>query len=72
MNLHFTPRVSWTNYAQYDSVSDDLGLNSRLRWILFPGRELNFVVNQSWLWDDATFRSQTSEITAKVSLSFRF
>jgi len=72
VNLHFTPRVSWTNYAQYDSVSDDLGLNSRLRWILFPGRELNLVVNQSWLWDDATFRSQTSEITAKVSLSFRF
>ena len=41
----FTPDLTWKTFIQYDDVSDSVGINSRLRWILEPGRNLFFVVN---------------------------
>ena len=30
LNVHFSPRLVWSNFIQHDTLSDDLGLNSRL------------------------------------------
>ncbi len=72
VNVLFSPEISWSNFIQYDNVSDDLGLNSRFRWILSPGRELNFVVNQGWEFDPPEFESNTTQLTLKVSYTLRF
>ncbi|MBL8861518.1 MAG: carbohydrate binding family 9 domain-containing protein [Planctomycetes bacterium] len=45
LDLAFDQRVLWSNLAQVDNDSDSLGINSRLRWILSPGREFYLVVN---------------------------
>ena len=44
----FSPDLVLSVYSQYDSESRDLGLNSRLRWTIQPGRDLFLVWNRSW------------------------
>lgn len=46
--VNFSPDVSWQTLAQFDNISESGGLNSRLRWILEPGRDLFVVVNHNW------------------------
>ncbi|MEE9392906.1 MAG: carbohydrate binding family 9 domain-containing protein [Planctomycetota bacterium] len=70
-NYYFTPDVSWTNFIQYDNVSDLAGINSRLRWIIEPGRELFAVVNQGFIVDHG-LESASTEISLKIGWNFRF
>lgn len=44
----FSPDLIVSAFAQYDSDSRDLGLNSRLRWTIQPGRDLFLVWNRNW------------------------
>jgi hypothetical protein len=44
----FSPDLIVSAFAQYDSESRDLGLNSRLRWTIRPGRDLFLVWNRNW------------------------
>lgn len=46
LNFNFTPDLSWNNFVQWDSQSDEFGLNSRWRWIPVPGQEFFLVFNQ--------------------------
>jgi hypothetical protein len=64
--------LSWTNYIQWDSDSDELGLNSRLRWIIEPGSDLYFVVNQGVDTRGDRFDGTLTEVTTKVGWTFRF
>ena len=59
-------------YIQYDNGSDSVGLNSRVRWIVEPGSEIYFVLNQSIDRDDNSFRVTQTELTTKVGWTFRF
>jgi hypothetical protein len=67
-----TPDLDWRNSIQYDSVSDQVGLNSRIRWEVSPGQEAFFVLNQGWSYTDNRFESTTSALTVKVGLTVRF
>jgi len=71
-NIFFTPDLSWTTFAQWDNVSDRLGINSRVRWIVQPGNELFFVLNQSYTGEDLRFTVDETEFTTKVKWTFRF
>ncbi|MFV2073370.1 MAG: DUF5916 domain-containing protein [Thermoanaerobaculales bacterium] len=44
----FTPDLILSSFAQYDSESRDLGVNTRLRWTLRPGNDLFVVWNHGW------------------------
>ncbi|MAG58255.1 MAG: hypothetical protein CMJ83_18365 [Planctomycetes bacterium] len=74
----FSPDLSWSILAQWDDVSDTLGINSRIRWIVAPGNEVFFVVNQGFATaldegdDRFRFRALTTELAAKVAWTFRF
>ena len=57
---------------QYDNVSDVLGINSRLRWIFTPGRELFIVLNQSFEDTRGKLRRGRLEPLAKLGWTFRF
>ncbi len=48
-SLALNPRVVLTSFVQYDSASRNLGANTRLRWIITPGREFFFVWNRGWI-----------------------
>ncbi|MCY2960687.1 MAG: carbohydrate binding family 9 domain-containing protein [Planctomycetota bacterium] len=65
VDLAFTPRVLWSNFVQFDNQSDTLGVNSRLRWILSPGRDLYVVVNPT------VGREMDSLVTEEVAAAFK-
>lgn len=70
--LVFSPMLSWSNLVQYDNQSENLGLNSRVRWIIEPGRELFAVVNQSWVADSDSFNAGDGQLIFKLFWTFRF
>ena len=60
------------NYVQWDDVSDDLGLNSRLRIIFEPGRELFLVLNQGWNTFGDGFVPVGTDLRLKLAYNIRF
>ena len=72
LNLAFTPDLSWNSIVQYDNLSGEMGLNSRLRWTYRPGCDLFVVVNQGWGFDEWRFKPLNTELTVKVGATFRF
>jgi hypothetical protein len=70
----FSSKLSWVNLIQYDDVSENVGINSRLHWIPQAGREGFIVLNHS-LSDadkDGTFHSTSVDASIKFSYTFRF
>ncbi len=73
LNLFFTPKISLTNFVQYDTDSQNIGLQSRLRWILKAGQEMYVVFNHQWQEDALDrFTTLTSDFRAKVNYTIRF
>lgn len=48
-NLYASPALSWQNVLQADNESDELGWQSRLRFIHRDGQELFLVANLGWI-----------------------
>ena len=71
-NVVFTPDLSWETFIQFDNLSNSLGWNSRLRWILRPGEEVVFVWNQAFDTANYDLRSTQTNLIGKVSWTFRF
>jgi hypothetical protein len=71
-NLSFNPRVSWNTVVQYDNVSETVGINSRLKWIVRPGSNIFLVANYGYDVEDGTFRTLSRELTTKIGWTFRF
>lgn len=65
-------RVSWRNLVQWDNQGDQPTLNSRLRWIPEPGRELSLVVNQAWDKSGSSFTTTTADYTLRLSWTQRY
>lgn len=68
----FNPDLSWEMITQYDAVEDDLGFQTRLRWIIEPGRELFLVWNHEFDADGARFESEASQGVIKLKWTLRF
>jgi hypothetical protein len=70
----FSSTLSWSNLIQYDNVSENLGLNSRLHWIPKAGRQAYVVLN--WgavdLDKDNRFESTFADVSLKFNYTFRF
>ncbi|MAF64853.1 MAG: hypothetical protein CMJ84_04245 [Planctomycetes bacterium] len=68
----FSPRVSWSSFAQWDDVSDEVSLNSRLWWIFSPGREAFVVLNRGWNLEDGGLQPTHLDTTVKIGYTLRF
>ena len=71
----FSPDLSWDTFVQYDNLSDSVGWNSRLRWILQPGNELVIIWNEAHgasIVEGRDFNFQSAGMTSKLSWTFRF
>ena len=66
-----TNEVSWSNYAQWDSVSGALGWNSRLWWIFRPGTQAYLVLNQGW-GSGPGFAPDSTEVALKFGTTLRY
>ena len=73
-DIAFTNALYWENVAQYDNVSDSLGINSIFRWVPRAGREVLLVVNREFIdyTQNRDFTSVTGDITFKFGYTFRF
>ena len=70
----FNSDLSWINLVQYDNVTEQAGINSRLHWVLQDGREAYLVLNHN-LQDydrDNSFDKSLSDLSLKASYTFRF
>ena len=68
----FSPDLNWDTFIQYDNLTDSVGWNSRVRWIIQPGNEFAFVWNQAIDVAGHDFRFTNTGLTGKLSWTFRF
>jgi len=70
----FSSTLYWITLTQYDNLSEELGINTRLQWIPRAGQEGFIVLNYN-MQDrdkDNTFESAFSDLSAKFRYTFRF
>ena len=71
----FSPDLVLAAYAQYDSVSRNVGLNARLRWTVRPGNDVFLVWNRGWLsptkGDGFRLTKESDQIVLKIRWTFR-
>jgi len=72
LSLALNADLSLFSFVQYDTVSEVLGLNTRLRWIIEPGNELFLVYNHNWSNTAGTLRPVLREGRIKVRYTYRF
>lgn len=72
VKVAFTPDLSWETFLQFDNLSNSMGWNSRLRWIVRPGEELIFVWNQALKVEDYDFQGSRTNLIGKLAWTFRF
>ena len=72
--IAFSSTLSWVNLIQYDNLSENIGLNSRLHWIPQAGREGFIVFNHNLIDTDRndSFHSASADVSVKFSYTFRF
>jgi hypothetical protein len=72
----FNPNLVLSAYAQYDSESRNLGLNTRLHWTIRPGCEAFLVWNRGWTSPVGERISylppESDQIVAKLRWTFRW
>ncbi|MGV3593529.1 MAG: hypothetical protein ACO1PZ_17735, partial [Gammaproteobacteria bacterium] len=70
----FSSQLFWVSLVQYDNVSEELGLNTRLQWIPKAGQQGFIVLNYN-LQDkdkDNTFKSQAMDVSIKFKYTLRY
>lgn len=72
LDLALTPDLTWGTLAQYDNESDDIALNSRIRWTWRPGNDVFLVLNQTWDENNSRLTRLATEATLKVGATLRF
>jgi hypothetical protein len=72
--ISFNAKLSLVSLAQFDNISDDIGINSRLRYNLSAGQDVWFVINHNMTRDplDDRFHSTQSVAAAKIRYTFRY
>ena len=70
----FSSQLFWVSLLQYDNVSEEFGINTRVQWVPKAGQEGFIVLNYN-LQDkdkDNTFKSAAMDISIKFKYTFRY
>lgn len=70
----FSTTLYWISLIQYDNLSEEIGINTRLQWIPRAGQEGFIVLNYNMQDKDKDNRFQmaTSDISVKLKYTLRF
>lgn len=73
-DVAFNSSLSWITRIQYNNVSRQAAINSRLRYNPEAGQDFFLIVNHGAVRDDITdrFRSVSNQIAAKIAYTLRF
>jgi hypothetical protein len=72
LNFLFSPNLSWYNYAQYENQTETIGWQSRLQWIIKPGKEVFVTFNSPLIDPLDRFQPEIYEARVKVKYTIRF
>jgi hypothetical protein len=77
VNTQLNPFISLVNRLQYDTITRQLGWQSRFRWITRPGNDVFFVYTHNWIEAEKDVAGRTLETldrrgTLKVVQTLRF
>ncbi|MBI2515592.1 MAG: carbohydrate binding family 9 domain-containing protein [Opitutae bacterium] len=67
-----TPDLQFSVLGQYDNFSNRLGVNFRVKWIVEPGNEVFFVVNQGYDTTGDHLIPTQNDTSLKAAWTFRF
>ncbi len=70
-----TPYLTFSNLMQFDNESQNLGWQSRVRWILRPGNDFFLAFSQGWQQDARggfRFSPADTKLSTKFQYTFRF
>jgi hypothetical protein len=70
----FSPTLYWINLVQYDNLSEEIGINTRLQWVPKAGQEGFIVLNYNVQDRDRNnrFEAAYSDLSVKFRYTFRF
>jgi len=71
LNTQFNPFISLVNRLQFDTVTRQLGWQSRFRWITRPGNDIFFVYTHNWT-DRTTLQTLDRKGSVKIVRTIRF
>jgi len=77
VDIAFSPELFWNNWIQYNNVSDEISVFSRIVWQRTPFNSFNFVINQGYIKgndrvEDNHFNKESQDIIIKLSYLWRF
>lgn len=70
----FSPTLYWISLVQYDNISEEIGVNTRLQWVPRAGQEAFIVLNHNVqdVDQDNRFHTAYSDLSLKFRYTFRF
>lgn len=72
----WSPNLVLSSFVQYDTESQNVGINSRLRWTIKPGNDLFIVWNRGWqrlvTHPETSIIPESDLIAVKLRWTFRF
>jgi hypothetical protein len=72
LRLNFSPDLTLSSYLQYDTVSDSVGTNTRLRWTFSPTGDLFVVYNHNVYQLIDRWRLDSNQLLVKLQYAVRF
>lgn len=72
LNFLFSPNLSWYNFAQYENQTETIGWQSRLQWIIKPGKEIFLTFNSPLIDPLERFKAEVYEARVKAKYTIRF
>ena len=67
-----SPDMSIASYVQYDTDSQSVGINTRLRWTFRPVADLFVVYNHNLRRPLNRFEFDSNQLVAKFQYAFQF
>jgi hypothetical protein len=71
VRVNVSPNLSIASYAQYDTISDSVGVNTRFRWTFRPEADLFVVYNHNVQSLTDRWQLESNQFVAKVQYAWR-
>jgi len=72
LRMNMSPDLSLASYVQYDTDSDAVGVNTRLRWTFRPVADLFVVYNHNVRSLLDRWQLESNELLVKIQYAFRY
>jgi len=72
LNLNLSSHLRASSFVQYDTTSESVGTNTRLRWTFAPAGDLFVVYNHNLRSVDDRWRLDSNQLLVKMQYSFRY